>query len=430
MGTIFSSSSRVSKKERYMLCNGGLLLEELLRSCDGKYNSFRIFSANELAQATNYYHEQFVDTDYCTMYNGFFNGRPIFVKCPRDYDKRNVLEKAINEVVFASQVNSHKNILMLLGCCLETEFPVLVYEYAENGTLSRLIGTEGSHNHRQLLPWNNRLKVAKEIADSLAYLHTGLSTPIIHRCIKSSNVLVDANYVAKLSEFSLSVSIPLGKEYLETSVVGTTGYAAPEYVATGKLTDKCDVYLFGALLIEILCGERYYDLLRRFWDLRDMNQNESNSVSSGACNWVNKVEGRDCDQVASNHRAIDLISTNNFQEVHGCDQEISNVLEVNDTHVNSTSDDDLGATNSTSTIEQGLFRDMDMEFLHQSILEGAEKYIGPENMLESHLKQSMACSQLAFECGKPSAQERPTMTEVAKELRRIISFQCISPTSP
>ncbi|XP_059656725.1 non-functional pseudokinase ZED1-like [Cornus florida] len=251
MGTslsILKLRSRVSKKEkeRNMLRNGGMLLEELLHSCDGKYNPFRIFSAQDLVIATNGWYKS------NKIYKSSSNGRPILVKSFYHDNK----EYGINEIVFASQLNNHNNIHMLLGCCLETECPILVYEYPENRALSDHIFGD----HQQLLPWDCRLKVAKEVADALAYLHTGLSTPIIHRHVIPTNIYLDGNYVAKLSDFSLAVSIPPGEEYVETRVQGTVGYLAPEYYSTSRATEKCDVYSFGSLLIEILSGEKIISL--------------------------------------------------------------------------------------------------------------------------------------------------------------------------
>ncbi|XP_059656733.1 serine/threonine-protein kinase ZRK1-like isoform X2 [Cornus florida] len=158
-----------------MLRNGGMLLEELLHSCDGKYNPFRIFSAQDLVIATDHYCHQVQDDGTYKIHRGSSNGRPILVK---SYYQVFGSGSGINDIVFASQSNNHSNIHMLLGCCLETEYPILVFEYPENGLLSDHIF--GDHHH-QLLPWDCRLKVAKEVADALAYLHTGLSTPIIHR---------------------------------------------------------------------------------------------------------------------------------------------------------------------------------------------------------------------------------------------------------
>ncbi|KAA8524941.1 hypothetical protein F0562_011421 [Nyssa sinensis] len=199
--------------------------------------------------------------------------------------------------------------LMLFGCCLETEIPMLVYEYADNGVLSNYI-----HHHQQLLPWESRLKVAKEIADAMAYLHMGMSKITIHWNIKFSNIFLDKNYVVKLSDFSLAVSIPSGKEYVETQLRGTVGYVTPECFVSARLTDR-------------FCQEK-----------------------------VGQIQ---------------------------------------------------------------ILGSEDVPFLRRVIMEAAEKYMGPEIMLE----------ELAWKCLQNNAEERPTMKDAAQELRRIIGFQSISQMS-
>ncbi|KAK6916219.1 Serine-threonine/tyrosine-protein kinase, catalytic domain [Dillenia turbinata] len=117
----------------------------MISECDGKSNPYSIYSAKELEKATNKYDpNQLIDSDpYFDMYKGFHEEYdcPILVKCFRDYG----LEKAIKEIVLSSQANRHKNVLRLLGCCLETEIPILVFEYPHCGTLSKHIGTEKDH---------------------------------------------------------------------------------------------------------------------------------------------------------------------------------------------------------------------------------------------------------------------------------------------
>ncbi|CAL9104393.1 unnamed protein product [Musa textilis] len=161
------------------------------------------------------------------------------------------------EVNYLGQL-SHPNLVKLIGYCCEGDHRLLVYEYMACGSLER-------HLFRRVcltMPWPTRIKIALGAAKGLAFLHAA-ERPIIYRDFKTSNILLDADYNAKLSDFGLAKEGPMGDEtHVSTQVVGTEGYAAPEYVTTGHLTARSDVYGFGVVLLEMLVGKKAMDKSR------------------------------------------------------------------------------------------------------------------------------------------------------------------------
>eukprot|EP00262_Sarcandra_glabra_P005417 TRINITY_DN169_c0_g1_i1.p1 TRINITY_DN169_c0_g1~~TRINITY_DN169_c0_g1_i1.p1 ORF type:complete len:411 (+),score=56.89 TRINITY_DN169_c0_g1_i1:212-1444(+) len=151
----------------------------------------------------------------------------------------------------------HPNLVKLIGYCLEDDHRLLVYEFMPKGSLENHLFRRGSYF--QPLSWNLRMKVALGAAKGLAFLHSA-ETKVIYRDFKASNVLLDSHYNAKLSDFGLAKDGPTGdKSHVSTRVMGTYGYAAPEYLATGHLTAKSDIYSFGVVLLEMLSGRRAVD---------------------------------------------------------------------------------------------------------------------------------------------------------------------------
>ncbi|CAL5386797.1 unnamed protein product [Camellia sinensis] len=151
----------------------------------------------------------------------------------------------------------HPHLVKLIGYCLEDEHRLLVYEFMPRGSLENHLFRRGSYF--QPLSWNLRLRVAIGAAKGLAFLHSA-ETKVIYRDFKTSNILLDSNYNAKLSDFGLAKDGPTGdKSHVSTRVMGTYGYAAPEYLATGHLTARSDVYSFGVVLLEMLSGRRAVD---------------------------------------------------------------------------------------------------------------------------------------------------------------------------
>nr|XP_027188730.1 wall-associated receptor kinase-like 1 isoform X2 [Cicer arietinum] len=241
-------------KEKLFRQNGGYLLQEKLSSY-GNGEMAKLFTAEELQRATdNYNMSRFLGQGgYGTVYKGMLpDGTIVAVKKSKEID-RNQIETFVNEVVILSQIN-HRNIVKLLGCCLETQTPLLVYEYIPNGTLSQHIHRKDHQSSS--LSWETRLQIACEVAGAVAYMHFSASIPIFHRDIKPTNILLDSNYSAKVSDFGTSRSIPLDKTHLTTAVGGTFGYMDPEYFQSSQFTDKSDVYSFGIVLVELITGRK------------------------------------------------------------------------------------------------------------------------------------------------------------------------------
>ncbi|KAK1365421.1 putative serine/threonine-protein kinase NAK [Heracleum sosnowskyi] len=160
------------------------------------------------------------------------------------------------EINYLGQL-SHPNLVKLIGYCLEDDHRLLVYEFMPKGSMENHLFRRGSHF--QPLSWGVRMKVALGAARGLAFLH-GVDNQVIYRDFKTSNILLDSKFNAKLSDFGLARDGPTGdKSHVSTRVMGTYGYAAPEYLSTGHLTTKSDVYSFGVVLLEILSGKKAID---------------------------------------------------------------------------------------------------------------------------------------------------------------------------
>ncbi|KAJ0231121.1 Serine-threonine/tyrosine-protein kinase [Hirschfeldia incana] len=247
-----TTSNKSSSRELSSLKNGGLLLEKLIRISNGEYNPFCTFTERELKQATKDYHQDLVclvDDDY-KLYKGVLENRgAVLIKKRNEHE--DLVEYSIREIAIAAYVSSNMNLVKLLGCCLESKVPIIVFEYV-SGNLSDYL-----HNKKGLIPWRRKIRIAAQIADAIAYLHLGKPRPLVHRHVKTENVLLDDNLNVKLFDFGLSLEV---KTFVEALFEGTIGFLAPESVVTEIFNEKTDVFAFGATLIEILTGSKPHDV--------------------------------------------------------------------------------------------------------------------------------------------------------------------------
>ncbi|KAK0602354.1 hypothetical protein LWI29_032565 [Acer saccharum] len=345
-------------KITFTVKNGEILLEKFITTFDGKRNPIRNFSCEELELATNNY-----DTVNITMievyfkfYKGFLQDRQISVlkfKSNEEY----AYDECINNIVFASQM-CHRHILKLIGCCIETRVPILVFESpVKYGTLRDHIHKH-HEPHFESLSWKQRLKITTEIANTFSYLHVGFAKPIVYSNMNLSHFLLEEHYVPKLFDFSFAECIPKGETQIkEAQIRGTMGNMAPEHVMKSVLDEKCDVFGFGLLLLELLTGQ----------------------------SWLNGF-------------------LNSFAKKYGDSSE----TEDEDIKCSSGTEDHHWLWNFVKKINEDNW-----------FVEVVDPIIVGEGLCPEIEQQMKVFAKLAVKCLFESGEDRPTMIDVAKQLRQL-----------
>lgn len=227
----------------FSIVRGGHLLDEGVACC---------ISLPELKHATNNFSRKIGKGSFGSVYYGKMkDGKEIAVKIMDDSCSQ-LTQQFVTEVALLSRIH-HRNLVPLIGYCEDGSNRILVYEYMHNGTLRDHI--YGSVNVKRL-DWISRLQVAGDAAKGLEYLHTGCNPSIIHRDVKTSNILLDINMRAKVSDFGLSRRAEEDLTHVSSMARGTVGYLDPEYYASQQLTEKSDVYSFGVVLLELISGKK------------------------------------------------------------------------------------------------------------------------------------------------------------------------------
>ncbi|KAF2301760.1 hypothetical protein GH714_028923 [Hevea brasiliensis] len=209
-------------------------------------------SFSELEEATKNFSRKIGKGSFGTVYYGQMkDGKEVAVKIMAD-SSSHLTQQFVTEVALLSRIH-HRNLVPLIGFCEEENQRILVYEYMHNGTLRDHV--HGSVNQKRL-DWLIRLQIAEDAAKGLEYLHTGCNPSIIHRDVKTSNILLDINMRAKVSDFGLSRQAEDDLTHISSVARGTVGYLDPEYYANQQLTEKSDVYSFGVVLLELITGKK------------------------------------------------------------------------------------------------------------------------------------------------------------------------------
>ncbi|XP_048234462.1 probable receptor-like protein kinase At1g80640 [Ricinus communis] len=251
-----SSKKSSTKNKQNLDAGNGHTLSPILDKFNslrmvGKKGSIAVMEYQLLEAATNNFRENNLlgEGGHGSIYKARFSDK-LLAAVKKLEGGQDVEREFQNELKWLTKIQ-HQNIISLLGYCNHDKAKFLVYEMMQNGSLDRQLH---GPTHGSKLTWHLRMKIAVNVARGLEYLHEHCNPPLVHRDLKSSNILLDSNFNAKLSDFGLAVTS--GVENKNIKLSGTLGYVAPEYLLEGKLTDKSDVYAFGVVLLELLMGRK------------------------------------------------------------------------------------------------------------------------------------------------------------------------------
>ncbi|XP_050237461.1 LEAF RUST 10 DISEASE-RESISTANCE LOCUS RECEPTOR-LIKE PROTEIN KINASE-like 1.2 isoform X3 [Mercurialis annua] len=270
----YASSSYVSQ----MLTNSSDFSSRSDMEKGGSHFGVHLFTYQELETATNNFDsaKELGEGGFGTVYYGTLkDGRSVAVKRLYENNFKRV-EQFMNEVDILTRLR-HQNLVSLYGCTSRhSRELLLVYEYISNGTVADHL--HGERAKPGELPWSTRIKIAVETANALTYLH---ASDIIHRDVKTNNILLDNNFVVKVADFGLSRLFPMHVTHISTAPQGTPGYVDPEYHQCYQLTDKSDVYSFGVVLIELISSMPAVDITRHRHEINLSNM-AINKIQTGA----------------------------------------------------------------------------------------------------------------------------------------------------
>lgn len=263
----------LDSREAYFIQNGGVLLEKQIALSQGRNvgpGELKLLSLKDIMKATNNLDPNLLvgSSAQRNVYKATVDDRVVVVGVPLQLEPNpKLIDRNLNEASIAMVMN-HDNLIKLYGCCLDTCIPILVYEMLPKGVLSQHL--HGDIASSKCIKWADRLRVATDAAYALSYMHNALRKPVVHRGVSSASVLLDSSFHAKLGNFGYAVSITPGDTSERWSVEGTLGYVDPEYIETRVVTDKCDVYSFGVLLLDLLTRSSPKRMLRGGRDLVDV----------------------------------------------------------------------------------------------------------------------------------------------------------------
>ncbi|KAG0452761.1 hypothetical protein HPP92_025425 [Vanilla planifolia] len=266
------------EKLRRFCCASKATVEQDIPTCPSRSststsadNPWEVFTLKQILQATSNFHEcnKLGEGGFGTVYHGrIATGGEIAVKRLKAMTPKAEMEFAV-EVEVLGRVR-HRNLLGLRGYYAGGDERLIIYDYMPNHSL--LGHLHGRRPADKLLDWRQRMRIALGSASGIAYLHHEVNPHIVHRDIKASNVLLDEKFRAKVADFGFAKLMPDGVSHMTSKVKGTLGYLAPEYAMWGKVSESCDVYSFGILLLEIVSARKPLEKLPDGTGRRDILQ--------------------------------------------------------------------------------------------------------------------------------------------------------------